>query len=69
MTKKHFIAIAIAKSIRAQIDFSNIALDNKYGNGVRATATKIAQDIAALLANDNPNFNARRFYAACGIKE
>lgn len=67
MTKKHLIAIA--KSIRAQIDFSNIALDNKYGNGVRATATKIAQDIAALLANDNPNFDARRFYAACGIKD
>lgn len=66
MTKKHFVAIA--KSIRAQIDFSNIALDNKYGNGVRVAATRIAQDIAALSANDNPNFDADRFYAACGIK-
>ena len=57
MTRKHFEAVA--RIIRRAEQYEGRALD------VRA---EIAKDLAAMLGETNPRFDAERFIKACGVQ-
>lgn len=69
MSRKHYTAIAAAfKNQIAQID-AEYADEPTSPCGIAAieTVRRLAQDFARIAVNDNPNFDTRRFLAACGI--
>lgn len=63
MTKRHFELIA-------EVLETHITRERRSGPGElnEDTAHKIVRDLAKKFATLNPNFDADRFYKACGIK-
>jgi hypothetical protein len=59
MSRKHYVAIA--RVINAQV---GAAKTIETLDAVKA----IANDLAEVMANDNPNFETRRFLVACGVE-
>ena len=62
MSKKDYVLIAGAINRRLGT-FSNEATDCIY------TVQDIANDLARVLAQDNPRFDYSRFIEACGVTE
>lgn len=56
MTRKDYIRIA--EAIRAAAEMPNMH---------RGTVLSLAASVAETLASDNPRFEAKRFFDACGI--
>jgi preprotein translocase subunit YajC len=74
MTKKDYIAIAkILKARHDEARASNRAASNKDGMtlahsaGIVCAVTNIAHDFAQVAIEDNPRFDAQRFYQAAGL--
>ena len=61
MTRKDYVLIA--QAIKTQIDLSTQYEEEES----RAGAQNIAYDLAWKLQEENPNFDRRRFLAACGV--
>lgn len=55
MTRKHFEALASAIKANGSLYGYTAALDD------------LAKHLAHICAQDNPNFNRKRFLAACGV--
>jgi hypothetical protein len=62
MTKRHFngLAAAIAAETRWH--------DSDKDSAVRDALGKVAREIADFCAGENPNFDRRRFLAACRVE-
>ncbi len=71
MTKKHFnlIAAAIRREMDVHCDNDTLSeaarLSRQAG---RLALGNIAEDLAGEFVRENPNFDQRRFLAACGLE-
>ena len=72
-TQKHYVKLAefFAYELRIALDIQGARVFPTTDDGTRVNTIR---GLARLLANgplhnDNPKFDARRFYAACGMKE
>jgi hypothetical protein len=65
MERRHFELIAgcVSRSRMAKSLTGNAKERNAALSGIRLVAT----DLAATLANENPNFDRARFMKACGL--
>ncbi len=63
MSRKHYESIAAA--IKSSQDDSGNSGDDLIVQ--RATVNRVANALCDVLALDNPNFDGRRFLAACGV--
>lgn len=64
MTKKDFIAVA-------EIVYNNgniLSIDEKFDEGAKFAANRIARELAAVFQQKNPRFDSQRFLQACGVK-
>ena len=59
MSRKDYVAIAAAIKLNFDLAYQG------YG---KIAVINVAADIAAYLRKDNPNFDAKRFYIACGLE-
>jgi hypothetical protein len=69
MTKKHFNAIAAAiRTAREDACAGRSGYAPEHVDAAMLATARIARDIAAVCADDNPRFDRVRFLAACGLE-
>ncbi len=64
MTRKDYVAIAAA--IKAHTYSSNAEINTR--NAAEGTRQHIAEELADVMARENPRFDRARFLAACGVQ-
>lgn len=65
MTKKDFVAVAEIIYNHGNI----LSLDEKFDEGAKFAAAKIARELAAVFKQKNPRFDTQRFLDACGVNQ
>ena len=66
LTKKHFEKIA--KAIKDGVENQRCLTSNHFEKDEKtAVGEAIAEEIAKVFSQENPNFNRERFIKACGV--
>lgn len=68
MSRKHYNAIASVFATNRAATQYHPALSRSQRLASVTTLDILADDLATMLADDNPRFNRKQFIAACGVE-